>query len=84
MHDTNVAGHQQPAIVSEVNRSFVVNVASAAPLRPGANCALSGDAIEQLPKMAVDGTPVLQHIKLEESVAVVRSVTQVAAAMLPQ
>ena len=84
VHDTDVAGHQQPAIVSEVGFTVMANVASAPPLRPGANCALSGDAVEQLPKMAVDGTPVLQHIKLEESIAVVRFVTHAAAAMLPQ
>ncbi len=82
MHDTGVAGHQQPTVVCEVSSTGMGKVASSAPLGPGANGAHRGDAGEQLPKMAVDGT--LVDIKLEESIAVVRFVTRAAAAMLLQ
>ncbi len=51
--------------------------ASSAPLGSEANGAHSGDAGEQLPKMAVDGA--LVDIKLEDSIAVVRFVTHAAA-----
>ena len=74
VHDTGVVGYQQLAIGSEVGFQVMGDVAAAAPLKSRTIGAQSGDAVRQLPDVAVDGTLVLQHVKLEESVAVVRSV----------